>query len=116
MDTCHLFPLTSVADQQWQFPGQVAGETSAYEMQSDKEIGHTDSQTAQCGLILKDGLVLVTSLSVLSLDNEDVGITEVNIAPAAYDPATGAAKISEVTRFVNLTVKNTGLKPHFWLN
>ena len=43
-------------------PGQLAAETTVLtRLQSDKEIGHTDSQTAQCGLILKDGQVLVTS-------------------------------------------------------
>ena len=50
-------------------------------------------------------------LSVLTLDNEDVGITEVTIAPASYNPATGQAEIGEGTRWVNVTVKNTGLNP-----
>ena len=50
-------------------------------------------------------------LSVLTLDNEDVGITGVTIAPAAYNPSTGEAEIGEGTRWVNVTVKNTGLNP-----
>ena len=50
-------------------------------------------------------------LSVLSLDNEDMGITDVTIAPASLNPATGQAQIGEGTRFVNVTVKNTGLNP-----
>ena len=50
-------------------------------------------------------------LSVLTLDNEDVGITGVTIAPAAYNPSTGQAEIGEGTRWVNVTVKNTGLNP-----
>jgi len=50
-------------------------------------------------------------LSVLSLDNEDLGITEVSVEPAAFDPETGEAKIGEGTRYVNVTVKNTGLNP-----
>jgi hypothetical protein len=34
-------------------------------------------------------------LSVLSLDNEDVGITDVTVAPASFNPATGAAQLGE---------------------
>lgn len=50
-------------------------------------------------------------LSVLSLDNEDVGITDVSVAPASYNPATGAAQLGEGNRYVNVTIKNTGLNP-----
>ena len=50
-------------------------------------------------------------LSVLSLDNEDMGITDVTIAPASFNPATGEAQLGEGTRYVNVTVKNTGLNP-----
>ena len=50
-------------------------------------------------------------LSVLSLDNEDVGITDVTVAPASFNPATGAAQLGEGNRYVNVTVKNTGLNP-----
>ena len=50
-------------------------------------------------------------LSVLSLDNEDMGITDVTIAPASLNPATAQAQIGEGNRFVNVTVKNTGLNP-----
>ena len=42
-------------------------------------------------------------LSVLSLDNEDVGITDVTVAPVSYNPATGAAQLGEGNRFVNLS-------------
>ena len=50
-------------------------------------------------------------LSVLTLDNQDMGITGVGIAPASFNPATGEAQLGEGTRFVNVTVKNTGLNP-----
>ena len=50
-------------------------------------------------------------LSVLSLDNEDVGITDVSVAPVSFNPATGAAQLGEGNRFVNVTIKNTGLNP-----
>ena len=47
----------------------------------------------------------------MSLDNEDVGITDVTVAPVSYNPATGAAQLGEGNRFVNVTIKNTGLNP-----
>ena len=50
-------------------------------------------------------------LSVLTLDNQDMGITGVTIAPASYNPATGESQLGEGTRFVNVSVKNTGLNP-----
>tara|TARA_B100001175_G_scaffold311327_1_gene315607 strand:+ start:5607 stop:12044 length:6438 start_codon:yes stop_codon:yes gene_type:complete len=50
-------------------------------------------------------------LSVLTLDNEDMGITQLTIEPASYNPSTGESQIGEGTRFVNVTVKNTGLNP-----
>ena len=50
-------------------------------------------------------------LSVLTLDNEDMGITSVTAAPASYNPATGEAQLGEGNRWVNVTVKNTGLNP-----
>ena len=93
-------------------PGQLAGgENSAFEIaigQSDRSYRFANSAM---WLDTQGWAGAGDFLSVLSLDNEDVGITEVTIAPAAYDPATGAAKIGEGTRFVNLTVKNTGLNP-----
>ena len=93
-------------------PGQLAGgEDSAFEIaigQRDRSYRFANSAM---WLDTQGWAGAGDFLSVLSLDNEDVGITEVTIAPAAYDPATGAAKIGEGTRFVNLTVKNTGLNP-----
>ncbi|MDC0183400.1 VCBS repeat-containing protein [Candidatus Poseidoniales archaeon] len=93
-------------------PGQLAGgENSAFEIaigQSDRSYRFANSAM---WLDTQGWAGAGDFLSVLSLDNEDVGINEVTIAPAAYDPATGAAKIGEGTRFVNLTVKNTGLNP-----
>ena len=50
-------------------------------------------------------------LSVLTLDNQDMGLTGVTIAPASYNPATGESQLGEGTRFVNVSVKNTGLNP-----
>ncbi|MAJ18520.1 MAG: hypothetical protein CMA06_01610, partial [Euryarchaeota archaeon] len=92
--------------------GQLAGgENSAFEIaigQSDRSYRFANSAM---WLDTQGWAGAGDFLSVLSLDNEDVGINEVTIAPAAYDPATGAAKIGEGTRFVNLTVKNTGLNP-----
>ena len=93
-------------------PGQLAGgENSAFEIaigQRDRSYRFANSAM---WLDTQGWAGAGDFLSVLSLDNEDVGITEVTIAPAAYDPATGAARIGEGSRFVNLTVKNTGLNP-----
>ena len=93
-------------------PGQLAGgENSAFEIaigQRDRSYRFANSAM---WLDTQGWAGAGDFLSVLSLDNEDVGINEVTIAPAAYDPATGAARIGEGTRFVNLTVKNTGLNP-----
>ena len=50
-------------------------------------------------------------LSVLALDNYDLGITRVGIEPSVTDPATFQSIVGEGTRWVNLTVKNTGLMP-----
>ncbi len=93
-------------------PGQLAGgDDSAYEIaigQRDRAYRFANSAM---WLDTQGWAGAGDFLSVLSLDNEDVGITDVTIAPAAYDPATGRAMIGEGTRFVNLTVKNTGLNP-----
>ena len=93
-------------------PGQLqGGDESAYEI----VIGQRDY-----GYRFSDGAMWLDTqgwagagdfLSVLTLDNEDVGITGVTIAPASYNPATGQAEIGEGTRWVNVTVKNTGLNP-----
>ncbi len=93
-------------------PGQLAGgDASAYEIvigQRDRSYRFANSAM---WLDTQGWAGAGDFLSVLSLDNEDVGITDVTIAPAAYDPATGEARIGEGNRFVNVTVKNTGLNP-----
>lgn len=93
-------------------PGQLAGgEDSALEIaigQSDRSYRFANSAM---WLDTQGWAGAGDFLSVLSLDNEDMGITEVSIAPASYDPATGQARLGEGTRWVNLTVKNTGLNP-----
>ena len=50
-------------------------------------------------------------LSVLALDNYDLGITRVEIQPSVMDPATFQNIVGEGNRWVNVTVKNTGLMP-----
>ena len=50
-------------------------------------------------------------LSVLALDNFDLGITRVEIEPSVMDPATFQSIVGEGNRWVNVTVKNTGLMP-----
>ena len=50
-------------------------------------------------------------LSVLVLDNYDLGITRVDIEPSVQDPATFQSIVGEGNRWVNVTVKNTGLMP-----
>ena len=50
-------------------------------------------------------------LSVLVLDNYDLGITRVEIEPSVMDPATFQSIVGEGNRWVNVTVKNTGLLP-----
>ena len=50
-------------------------------------------------------------LSVLVLDNHDLGITRVEIEPSVQDPATFQSIVGEGNRWVNVTVKNTGLMP-----
>ena len=50
-------------------------------------------------------------LSVLVLDNYDLGITRVEIEPSVQDPATFQSIVGEGNRWVNVTVKNTGLMP-----
>jgi len=50
-------------------------------------------------------------LSVLSLDNFDLGLTSVTIEPASVDPSTGLTMLGEGNRWVNMTVRNTGLNP-----
>ena len=79
-------------------PGQLAGgDNSAYEIaigQRDRSYRFANSAM---WLDTQGWAGAGDFLSVLSLDNEDVGITEVTIAPAAYDPATGAARFGEGT-------------------
>ena len=50
-------------------------------------------------------------LSVLALDNYDLGITKVSIEPSILDPATFEDIVGEGNRWVNVTIKNTGLMP-----
>ena len=50
-------------------------------------------------------------LSVLVLDNFDLGITRVGIEPSVTDPSTFQSIVGEGNRWVNVTVKNTGLMP-----
>ena len=50
-------------------------------------------------------------LSVLVLDNFDLGITRVGIEPSVIDPSTFQSIVGEGNRWVNVTVKNTGLMP-----
>ena len=50
-------------------------------------------------------------ISVLALDNHDLGITSVTIEPSVMDPATFQSIVGEGNRWVNVTVKNTGLMP-----
>jgi len=50
-------------------------------------------------------------LSVLALDNYDLGITRVTIEPSVMDPATFQSIVGEGNRWVNVTIKNTGLMP-----
>ena len=93
-------------------PGQLAGgENSAYEIIiGQKDYSYRFANNAMW-LDTQGWAGAGDFLSVLTLDNEDVGITGVTIAPAAYNPSTGQAEIGEGTRWVNVTVKNTGLNP-----
>ena len=49
------------------------------------------------------------AISVVQLDNEDVGISGMTVSPASFNPDTGRMTIGEGTREVNVTVQNTGL-------
>ena len=93
-------------------PGQLqGGDDSAYEIViGQRDYGYRFADNAMW-LDTQGWAGAGDFLSVLTLDNEDVGITEVTIAPASYNPATGQAEIGEGTRWVNVTVKNTGLNP-----
>ena len=93
-------------------PGQLqGGDESAYEILiGQRDYGYRFADNAMW-LDTQGWAGAGDFLSVLTLDNEDVGITEVTIAPASYNPATGQAEIGEGTRWVNVTVKNTGLNP-----
>jgi hypothetical protein len=93
-------------------PGQLqGGDESAYEIViGQRDYGYRFADNAMW-LDTQGWAGAGDFLSVLTLDNEDVGITEVTIAPASYNPATGQAEIGEGTRWVNVTVKNTGLNP-----
>ncbi|MBS71649.1 MAG: hypothetical protein CMO20_01665 [Thermoplasmata archaeon] len=49
------------------------------------------------------------AISVVQLDNEDIGISSMTLSPASRNPDTGSMMIGEGTREVNVTVQNTGL-------
>ena len=49
------------------------------------------------------------AISVVQLDNEDVGISGMSVSPASFNPDTGRMTVGEGTREVNVTVQNTGL-------
>ena len=53
----------------------------------------------------------IDSIAIVELDNEDVGIAGMTVAPASWDPEDRDIKIGEGTRTVNVTVRNTGLQP-----
>ena len=93
-------------------PGQLAGgENSAYEIIiGQKDYSYRFANNAMW-LDTQGWAGAGDFLSVLTLDNEDVGITEVTVAPAAYNPSTGEVDVGEGNRWVNVTVKNTGLNP-----
>ena len=52
----------------------------------------------------------VDSVTIVELDNQDVGITGLSVSPAAYNPFTQSGQLGEGTRNVNVTVRNTGLQ------
>ena len=52
----------------------------------------------------------VDSVTIVELDNQDVGITGLSVSPAAYNPFTQSGQLGEGTRNVNVTVRNTGLE------
>lgn len=49
------------------------------------------------------------AISVVQLDNEDIGISGMTVSPASFNPDSGRMTIGEGTREVNVTVQNTGL-------
>jgi hypothetical protein len=49
------------------------------------------------------------AISIVQLDNEDIGISGMSVSPASYNPDTGRMTVGEGTREVNVTVQNTGL-------
>ena len=49
------------------------------------------------------------AVTIIQLDNEDVGISTMSASPASFNPATGRPTLGEGTRSVNVTVSNTGL-------
>ncbi|MBI31481.1 MAG: hypothetical protein CMB72_02635 [Euryarchaeota archaeon] len=52
----------------------------------------------------------VDSVTIVELDNQDVGVTGLSVSPAAYNPFTQSGQLGEGTRNVNVTVRNTGLE------
>ena len=52
----------------------------------------------------------VDAVTIVELDNQDVGVTGLSVSPAAYNPFTQSGQLGEGTRNVNVTVRNTGLE------
>jgi len=52
----------------------------------------------------------VDSVTIVELDNQDVGVTGLSVSPAAYNPFTQSGQLGEGTRNVNVTIRNTGLE------
>ena len=52
----------------------------------------------------------VDSVTIVQLDNQDLGITGLSVSPAAFNPFTQSAQLGAGTRDVNVTVRNTGLE------
>jgi len=55
------------------------------------------------------GCGVLDAISIVQLDNEDIGITGMTVSPAAFNPATSRMTLGEGTREVNVTIQNTGL-------
>ena len=49
------------------------------------------------------------AVTIIQLDNEDVGISSMSASPASFNPDTFLPTLGEGTRNVNVTVTNTGL-------
>ncbi len=52
----------------------------------------------------------VDSITIVQLDNQDLGVTGLSVSPATYNPFTQSAQLGAGNRDVNVTVRNTGLE------